>query len=295
VAVFIAGSVTSRIVVGVLLIAAAIGSGMVSARAQTPNWASDREELEDEAFGAQIDSFIDSPTVDDAVRRPERDSPHDFPPEGGLAVPGGQDKKYSKSFYTGDLALFGWVNIRAMESYGLVKFSMATEDPELNERTLDFWRSPGIMIEYNPAFPTSAQTQTCVDTGACGHDVEVTPVSYSGNGTEFVYDVTTSHATTLAANEAYYSGWSGRLCPAQQGDEECVSVVPYSSPQAVLLLDVPPGEWTIHLQYTLPGLKASWLIAVMTFLALWGHAGWRYYATRRKAQNMDLTAEATDE
>ena len=244
---------------GAVLIAVAAGSGLTAALATPQPWTSDRAAVEQLSFGSSVSDLMASyPAIDpDAAQRPARLAPDDVAqPAEALST------TWGRSFYTGEAAVMGYVNLKGSGPFEQINDDLF--DGDERREALAFWSAPGVLIrESDSRFPTTGQMDACADSGSCGTGVEVTPDGYSTGSLR--YRVSTSDTTTLVANEAFYPGWKASLCPSDAG-KDCQDLPVREADNAGLRLEVPAGDWTLSLDYGIPGQTAS-------FVAFWGGLG----------------------
>lgn len=236
------------VVAGIGLLA--VISGLVGVFAVTPVWRTERVAAENNYFGGQVSDFIAARPADlTAEQRPARlPSPDD---------PTNRDEIYwvfGKVFYTGDASVFGYVNLRGNETWETIKNQLFAGG-DLGRNNAAFWAAPGMLITGAPStMPAPAESTVCAESGQCGPDLTVTPVSYDPGG-KFSYDVVADRRVDVMANEAWYTGWQAELCSS---DGACAAVETARGVAGQLTMTVPEGSWRLNLEYRLPGWTVAW-------------------------------------
>ena len=230
-----------------MLIGVAACSGVSAVYAVPGLWRSDRVTTELSYFGSTVDRLIASPASVSDVQRPARIAPPENP-TGADTI----DNRYSVAFYTGQTSLFGYVNLRGTETYERIKsVTQLPGDDGAQERA--FWSAAGEIFESDvTAVPTVASTSKCVASGQCGQALSSMAKSYNSNG-HFSYSLVATRPVIAMANEAYYPGWTASICEMSR----CHSIVASSGTSGQIVLNIPKGSWTLHLDYRLPHLRLA--------------------------------------
>jgi len=238
------------VVAGIGLLA--VISGLVGVFAVSPVWRTERVTAENNYFGGQVSDFIATRPGDrTAEQRPGRlPSPVD---------PTDRNEIYwvfGKVFYTGDASVFGYVNLRGNETWETIRNQLFAGG-DLGRNTAAFWAAPGIVITGAPSnMPATAEITVCAESGRCGPDFVVTPVSYDPGG-KFSYDVVADTRVDVMANEAWYEGWQAQLCSPEGA---CTAVETARGASGQLTMSVPEGSWRLTLEYRLPGWTVAWAV-----------------------------------
>lgn len=264
-------SVRARAVLAVGLVAITAGSGFVAIFGGNAEWRVPRVETEAGYFGAPVAELIaaraDSPVEHD--RRPARVAPP--PPEQPQDNLAGF---YSAGFYDGSASVYGYVNLVGVQTFGVVRASVADGTPEAVDNRA-FWSTAGLLIATPDGLvPSAADVRRCELSGACGDGLTANGTDYRTGHLE--YQVQADRMTTLSANEAWYPGWHADLCPAVGG--LCFEVPTRMGPAGQVVLDVPAGTWTVQLEYRLPRMTPAWAafaLGVVLVVGLTGVLLWR--------------------
>jgi hypothetical protein len=249
--VMLRGPFPSRAISGAA-IALTIASGTLAVYAVPGDWQSDRVSSEQSYLGASVDSLIAASVSSTASQMPAR-IPTPLDPTGIESI----NSKYGRAFFTGQASVFGYVNLRGTETFELVKQQLyAPGEAGLDTRA--FWNSSGVVVQGAPSTtPPRALTTACASTGACGADLQVTPISYDSAG-RIVYRVTAATDTPVMVNVAGYKGWAADVCSVSE-PATCQSVTTARGSMGELTLVVPRGSWTLNMVYRLPGLSVAWV------------------------------------
>lgn len=237
-----------RVLVAGLVVVAAM-SGVWSVEASPNPWRQNRVALES-LVGAPMRDLMASRVVESTVQRPERAAP-----TGEFNSFTEYEPRWSRGFYDGSLAVLGYVNLKGSPGFDTIrKQVLAPGEPS---DILSFWAAPGIGIVVDDDRPPSADALArCVESGQCGEGIEVKPVSYDPS-TPITYHVTSAGDAVLSFNEAFYRGWSARLC---DGEGSCEEVPVEAGSFGEVTLAVPQGEHDVTLSYRIPGMTHAWLI-----------------------------------
>src|SRR5659263_389869 len=116
-----------------------------------------------------------------------------------------------------------------------------------------------------------ATTLQCAASGSCD-GLTMTPVDYSPKPV-LVYRVSTPAADVAALNEAYYRGWTARVCDAK-APADCRAALVRGGAAGEVLVDIPAGDWLLTLRYHQPGLALAWWLfaAGCAMIAAWSGA-----------------------
>lgn len=237
-----------RTVLAGALVVVTAGSGIIAVYGGNAEWRIPRVETEAAYFGAPISELI-APGGDERVRRPARLAPPPpDQPQDNLAG------FYSAGFYDGSASVYGYVNLVGVETFAVVRASVADGAPRAVDHRV-FWSAAGLLIRTPGGIvPSTAQIDRCESTGSCGDGFSADAVGYR---TGFLaYRVQADRTSTISANEAWYPGWRTSLCPAVGG--ACFEVQNRRGPAGQVVFDLPAGTWTVQLEYRLPRMTQAW-------------------------------------
>lgn len=256
-----------RSIVGMLVVICGI-SGILSAFTTTSTWFKPREAIEVAYLGDTVSHLIASSSGDEHVtQRPARletlDSASKFA-TGWFTYSG------LRAFFDGKTAFSGYVNLKGNPTFEAILASVS--DPATYERARAFWLSPGIVVGTEGGeLPDVATTLQCAASGSCD-GLTMTPVDYSPKPV-LVYRVSTPAADVAALNEAYYRGWTARVCDAK-APADCRAALVRGGAAGEVLVDIPAGDWLLTLRYHQPGLALAWWLfaAGCAMIAAWSGA-----------------------
>jgi len=261
-----------------VLVALAAASGSVAVLATTAPWTSDRASTESAAFGASVDSLVARyPAVPpDALQRPAR-----LAPEGVAQPEQALSTLWGRAFYTGESSVMGYVNLKGSDPFEQMNADLFTGDDR--EAALAFWAAPGVLVAGDgDDFPTTAQLASCVDGGSCGSGLSIEPAGYSSGHLSWAVSAETD--TTVTANESSYPGWHAEACRVDDATD-CTDLVVEAGARSQVVTTVPAGDWTVSLDYRLPGERASFLAAGLgAVLLVAGGAVAEVVRRRRRAE-----------
>jgi hypothetical protein len=241
-----------RSAIAIALVVATAASGVISAYAVPWLWRSDRAVTEERYLGASVADLL-AQGAEPTDQRPARVAPPEpGEPENNL------DSEYSAAFFTGQPSLYGYVNLRGTESFNFVRGSVAAEAEHAADARV-FWSAAGVVIEGATAIPPTAEaTAACATDGLCGEHVRTTPLAYPV-ASELVYRVAVTADVSVSINEAWYEGWSARVCPTS-ATVDCQTLETRRGELGQIVLAVPRGDWTLDLRYSLPGMTIAWAL-----------------------------------
>ena len=241
-----------RLIVLILALTATT-SGHHWAMSNTETWSVDRlEATEYPYFGSPVSALIDSRAAQTSTtQRPGR------LPDRGTYLDHSTDPYGNRSFYDGMLRLSGYTNLRGTPTFEKLRATLI--DPGAADASRAFWLAQGMVVATaDGALPTIEKSNACAAGDSCGLELSE-PVSYSPSG-QFVYRLAATQPTEVSLNEAYYPGWTVTACSSPG---VCTALEATSGAGGQIVLDVPEGESTLTLTYSLPGSTASWA-------AFWG-------------------------
>lgn len=243
------------------LVTLTIASGVAWAYSTTRPWLAVRVAAETETLGRPVADLIaeglDPATADrqargEHVQRPAR-TPLTEDPVPVIEF----QKAYDAAFYTGVAAVGGYTNLKGAQGFEAIRALFLDPATSLDARA--FYAAPGIAVRSGTdGIPDPELVAECVRTQSCGEGVTVTPVAYAPG--RFVYDVTADDAGPLDLNEAYYEGWTARTCTAADDPASCSPAPAAMGPVGNLRVEVPAGSVRLEVEYSTPGLTASWLL-----------------------------------
>ncbi len=227
----------------------ALVSGLLSVVFSTSTWDIPREATEKTLIGDSISNLLQSRTAQSAmIRRPARVPTPVAPLPGEWAL-----DKWGRAFYTGDLTVFAYVNLKGDPTFERTQKSLY--DPQTLDSARAFWAAPGLVIASTPDLPDQQSVQTCAETFACGSGLVSRPVRYSSG--KLVYQLQAPRSTRVMLNEAYHRGWVVQLCNVQR-PTTCMlrDAVPGTIGQVVF--SIPEGRWIAEIHYRTPGMRLAW-------------------------------------
>jgi hypothetical protein len=248
----------SRIFVAALL-AIAVASGALSVNSTHDEWGTGRSAAEARYYGASVDSYVaDRDAAPDYLKqRPER-VPAFGPGLTDQVTTLGANFDLGRVFYSGDIGVDGYVNLRGTETFELVKQQLNAEG-YVGYNTRAFWNAAGVAIEgAADSIPLEADVVLCETTGDCGPNLEATPVAYDADG-YLAYDLRAGANIAVMLNEAGYTGWQATLCRASD-KLGCESVPVVRGTSGQMTLAVPAGDWRLEVRYELPGMPLAWML-----------------------------------
>ena len=110
-------------------------------------------------------------------------------------------------------------------------------------------------------------SDACLKEGHCA-GLEYTPLSYSRFG-KISYRVEVEHQTEVALNESYYTGWTGKLCDAEN-TQKCHAMALSAGPGRYIKTVLPAGTYEVNLTYDAPyknQLQVIFWVCVLLMLA----------------------------
>lgn len=220
-------------------------SGVNWAYATMPPWRQELAPIEVAAWGTTSDELIEDYEVAQGVRRPAR-----TPLDDAAAPP--TDVHWNTSFYTGDDAVGGYVNLRGTGAFTAALTATTSADPQTYLRSRSILAAPGlgIAVDDDTALPTQDLVEKCAQTNECGPGLRVEPVSYEV-GT-LSYRVDAQGPTRLLFNESFYPGWTIEAC--RTGTRYCRDLPVRSGGAGLVLTELPVGgQWNVTLAYETPG------------------------------------------
>ena len=249
-----------RWVVLILALTAAT-SGYHWAMSNTETWSVDRlERTELPYFDSPVSVLIDSRAAQaNTTQRPSR------LPDRGTDLDQSRDPYGNRSFYDGTLRLSGYTNLRGTPTFEKLQATLI--DPGTADAARAFWMAQGMVVATTDgALPPVEKSNACATDDACGLELSE-PVSYSPSG-RFVYRLAVTLPTEVSLNEAYYPGWTATACSSSG---VCTALEATSGASGQIVLDLPAGESTLTLNYSLPGSTTSWAAfwGAVAALALW--------------------------
>ena len=241
------------------MVAIAAISGVLSVYSTRDEWRTDRVAAEAKYYGGTVDTFVAKrdAALPHLVQRPAR-VPAFGPVETEQTKTLGTNFDLGRVFYTGEIGVDGYVNLRGTETFELVKQQLNAEG-YVGYNTRAFWNAAGIAIEgAADSIPLEADIVRCETAGNCGPNLKATPVAYDADG-YLAYDLRADADIGVMFNEAGYKGWQATLCSA--GDKlDCESLPVVRGTSGQITLAVPAGDWRLELHYVLPGLSLAWAL-----------------------------------
>ena len=161
-------------------------------------------------------------------------------------------RTWNGAAYANELAVGGNVNLRSTATIGALSDAL---DPATNGSgdVMDFLIASGRLATSTGASVGTAELGGCGrDDADCGPAV-ARPGGYRPGASAF--SVSAPRPLTAVLNEAYYPGWTARACA-----DECAALRVGASPEGLLELALPAGEYRLSIEYRTPGRGAGWLL-----------------------------------
>lgn len=260
-----------RVAALALVILAAI-SGVDWAYATMPPWRQERVPIEVGTWGASSGDFIAEFDDPAGVRRPPR-----TPLDDAVAPP--TDVFWNTSFYDGQDAVGGYVNLRGTPAFGAALSATTSTDPTtyLSSRSMLAAPGLGIAVRSDSHLPTQELIESCAATNVCGPDLSVEPVAYDVG--QLSYQVKAAGPTRILFNEAYYPGWQVEAC--RPGSGYCRDLPVRMGGAGLLLTELPvAGTWDLTLTYETPGRTRDVLALVLGLVVVFVPASIRRHQRR---------------
>lgn len=228
-------------------VALTVVSGLMWSAITAETWQTWRAVSERYRYGSTVDELIASAGADTGERRPGRESP-------GLewTVEELESRTWNGAAYANTLAVGGQVNLRSTATIGALSDAL---DPATDgsRDVMDFLVASGRLVTSTRASVGTSALGDCGRDGAdCGPAV-ATPDGYRPGASSF--SVAAPRPLTAVLNEAYYSGWSARAC-----DGACATIGVGSSPEGLVEIALPSGDYRLSIEYRTPGRAAGWLL-----------------------------------
>lgn len=237
-----------------LATALVIVSGTVGTLSTSQTWRTERVAAETVTLTASVDALIaqSDSANSELMRRPAR-----------VALPNGftasdlYSNQFNRAYYSGEEAVGGYVNFKGVETQALLADTLV--DTEIGAEFARFLAAPGVLMVLSEEDSIRTQLMNCADlaegSAGCG-TVAADSTTYSpGN---FSYKVSSPEPVKAITNEAYYPGWVAFAC--MDGDASgCSTVTASQSEFGTVQLDLPRGDYEVHLRYEEPGNDLRWL------------------------------------
>lgn len=249
--------------IGVLVFT--ISSGALWAHTTQSPWGVSRISAEIETFGLSVDELISMrPVTAHEVQRPARNPLPNGYDYGMIFSPG-----WNSSYYTGQDAVGGYVNVKGSETVSRLTESLI--DPNSGTAFAEFLAAPGRLLS---AEASPENLRACAKSAACG-DAAIVPTGYAAG--YFKYQVSAANSTTAVLNEAYYAGWAAQACYV----DGCKNLDSSRSADGLIQVSLPEGNYALQVQYHAPGRAVGWVVfatgvAVLIFgMLIRRKSGWR--------------------
>ena len=244
---------------GILLLCLSVASGLNFAYSVTSTWASARERLEVGHYGAEISQLMhqNQACEQNYTRRPERrvsDQPVKDWDHDNIALGGA---------FTCTDSLSGYANVQG--SSALREQHKAFKGEKGND-FIRFYAAAGAVVPLSGG-SFADLSDACLKEGRCA-GLEYTPLSYSRFG-KISYRVEVEHQTEVALNESYYTGWTGKLCDAEN-TQKCHAMALSAGPGRYIKTVLPAGTYEVNLTYDAPyknQLQVIFWVCVLLMLA----------------------------
>lgn len=222
-------------------------SGQMWAAITAETWQTWRVASERHRYGSTVDELIASARDDPAERRPERETPGSEWTEEELG-----SRTWNSAAYANTLAVGGNVNLRSTATIGVLSDAL---DPAADgsRDVMDFLAASGRLASGGDRSLDPSTLGDCGRDGADCGPAEATADGYRPGASAF--SVSAPRPLTAVLNEAYYPGWSARAC-----DDECTALRVESSPEGLVQMALPSGDYRLSIEYRTPGRESGWLL-----------------------------------
>lgn len=218
-------------------------SGVQWAFSVMPPWRAPLEQIEERAWGASSEELISEYTPDPAqTQRPAR-----TPLDDAVAPP--PSVHWNTSFYTGEDAVGGYVNLRGTGTFGAMYLATITDATYMQSRTLLAAPGLGIQVDSDSSLPATDAVTPCALEGRCGADLTLHATGYEAGHLQ--YSVTARADVPVLFNEAFYDGWTITAC--RPDTTECQRLDGSMGAAGLIFVEVPEGDWDLTLDYRTPG------------------------------------------
>ena len=222
-------------------------SGLMWSAITAETWQTWRAVSERHRYGSTVDELIASAGADAGQHRPGRETPGAEWTADELG-----SRTWNGAAYANTLAVGGNVNLRSTATFGALSDAL---DPAADgsKDVMDFLLASGRLATGAGASVGTSELGGCGRLGGdCGPAV-ATPDGYRPGA--FSFSVSAPRPLTGVLNEAYYPGWSAQAC-----DGECTTIRVASSPEGLVEIALPSGDYRLSIEYRTPGRAAGWLV-----------------------------------
>jgi hypothetical protein len=222
-------------------------SGLMWSAITAETWQTWRAVSERHRYGSTVDELIASAGADTGERRPGREAPGSEWTADEL-----ESRTWNGAAYANDLAVGGNVNLRATATIGTLSDAL---DPATDGSgdVMDFLAASGRLVTSTGAPVGRAELGSCGRDGSDCGPAMATPDGYRPGASSF--SVSTPRPLTAVLNEAYYPGWNAQAC-----DGECAAIPVGASPEGLVEMALPPGDYRLSIEYRTPGRAVGWLL-----------------------------------